>query len=224
VKLSITLLLLLLAPISQAHYLWLEKSHDQARIYFGEWHKDLYEGKAKLQYFSAAKIFTSQPSEAAALSVEEGFLAVGSTGEGDIYMLLDSLPVKESRRGGIHKSYYYAKSGRVETQAKLGLELVPTQARGNIFTLLFENKALVGAEVIVYGPPKWEKHLRTDEEGRVSLDTPWAGQYLVKVSHKIPPVAGEATLQDPVVRHVYTGSFVVDDGVAWEENSFSLVP
>ena len=215
-KSSVALLLLLLSPLTQAHYVWLEKDHNEARLYFGEWHKDLRENREQLQRFSAAKIFSSQVSGSAALRVEEEFISAKISGSSDARMLLDSLPVKKSRKGRIRKSYYYAKVGRTETQSRLALELVPTEANANTFTLLFNQHPLEGAEIVVYGPPKWAKHLRTSKEGQINFDTPWAGQHIVKVSHEIPPISGKATMDDPAIKHSYTGTFVVEDGIPWK--------
>lgn len=216
-KLHLTLFLLLLSPLTQAHYVWLEKGLDGAKLYFGEWHQDEREGPEKLQRFKDAKIFTSEPSNASTLSVQSNHLLAKTVGEGDARMRLDSLPAKESRSGEVGKSHYYAKTGRTETQAKLPLELVPTTSNGNAFTLLLNQEALAGADIVVYGPPKWEKRLRTDKAGKVSFDTPWIGQYLVKVSHAIPPKTGKATLDNPVIRYVYTGTFLVKKGIEWDK-------
>ena len=40
-----------------------------------------------------------------------------------------------------------------------------------------------GTEVKVFGPPKWEKSWCTDDQGRVTLQTPWAGRYVVELVH-----------------------------------------
>ena len=65
---------------------------------------------------------------------------------------------------------YYAKAGRSETAAKLDLPLVPTAAEGNTLVLLFYGVPLAKTEVTVIGP-QWEKHLTTDEQGRVAVPT-----------------------------------------------------
>ncbi len=49
-----------------------------------------------------------------------------------------SVPAREDKeKGGATKTIYYAKAGRSETAAKLDLELVPTEANGNTFVLIF---------------------------------------------------------------------------------------
>ena len=83
------------------------------------------------------------------------------------------------------RTIYYAKAGRSETAAKLDLELVPTAAEGNTLVLVFYGVPLAKTEVTVIGPPKWEKHLTTDEQGRVSRTHPLVrslrfGSYLLR--------------------------------------------
>ena len=56
--------------------------------------------------------------------------------------------------------------------AELDLELVPTAAEGNTPVLLFYGVPLAKTELTVIGPPKWEKHLTTDEQGRIAMPTP----------------------------------------------------
>jgi hypothetical protein len=36
---------------------------------------------------------------------------------------------------------------------------------------------------MIIGPPRWEKPLTTDEQGRVPIPTPWAGRYVLEVVH-----------------------------------------
>ncbi len=39
------------------------------------------------------------------------------------------------------------------------------------------------AEVTVAGPPRWEKRLTADDQGRVAVPTPWTGRYVLEVHH-----------------------------------------
>ena len=75
-------------------------------------------------------------------------------------------PRDDAEKGGRTKTIYYAKAGRSETVSKLDLELVPTEANGNRFVLLFFGSPLPKAELTIIGPPKWEKPLTTNEQGR----------------------------------------------------------
>lgn len=74
---------------------------------------------------------------------------------------------------------------------------------------------LAKAEATVIGPPKWEKPLRTDENGRVTVPAPWAGRYLVEAVHT-EEVPGEAAGERfDRLRRVFTLTFVQADGLPW---------
>jgi hypothetical protein len=45
--------------------------------------------------------------------------------------------------------------------------------RGNVFTLQLRGAPVAKTEVKVFGPPRWEKAFRTDDQGRVTIATPW---------------------------------------------------
>ena len=64
-------------------------------------------------------------------------------------------PRDDAEKGGRTKTIYYAKAGRSETVSKLDVELVPTEANGNRFVLLFFGSPLPKAELTIIGPPKW---------------------------------------------------------------------
>jgi hypothetical protein len=137
-------------------------------------------------------------------------------GAGDVRLVETGLaPRDDTRAGGKTKTVYHAKAGRRDTQAVLDLELIPVAANSPTFTLLLHSQPLAKAKVKVYGPPKWEKSFRTDEQGRVTLQTPWAGCYVVEVVH-VEEQPGEAGGESYTrLRHVSKLSFVVEEGIAW---------
>jgi hypothetical protein len=95
------------------------------------------------------------------------------------------------------------------------LELIPVASNDSSFILRLRGQPLAKTEVKVVGPPKWQKALRTDDQGRVTLETPWAGRYVIEVVHveeKLGESKGETYHR---LRHVSTLSFVVDEGIAW---------
>ncbi len=214
--LIITLLLFFNGAVN-AHYVWIEKhNHNTANVYFGERHKDLLEKSKKLKKFSSAIVFSTDEKKYVTLQLQEDHLQANINTENDVRMLLSSLPPRESKRdGSIRKTYYYAKTGRQETKSVMTFEMVPTVSGGNQLTLLFNDEPLERAEVIVYGPPKWQQAFRTNEDGQITIETPWAGTYLIKASHKIEPESGKSTLQNPTIRHQFTWTMHVKNGIKW---------
>ena len=119
------------------------------------------------------------------------------------------------REGGKTRTIFYARAGRSETVAKLDLELVPIAANGKTFVLLFRGSPLAKTDVTVLGPPKWEKPLRTDEQGRITVPTPWAGRYVLTVAYVEDKAGSTGDDHFDRTRHVATLSFVQQDGQPW---------
>jgi hypothetical protein len=69
--------------------------------------------------------------------------------------------------------------------------------------------------VTVLGPPKWEKPLRTDEQGRLTVTTPWAGRYVLTVAYVEDKAGSTDGEHFDRTRHVATLSFVQPDGQLW---------
>ena len=172
---------------AQAHFVWLERSGDgPVKAYFGEWADDVREQRdGLLGKIMLAPVVTSADGKALKASGEgRDFIEFASAGKGDV-RLLQAYQWKDTL------VQYGAKAGRADTQGKSELELVPAAAGANAFVLQFQGKPLPKTEVTVFGPPKWEKRLRSDENGRVEITTPWPGQYVLEAAHA-EDKAGEA--------------------------------
>ncbi len=202
----------------QAHFVWLERdSAGAARAYFGEWEKDLHEKTGgALDRIKSPRAFLTDPRRALPVERRDDHLAIATAEPGDIRFTEESLPPREDKReGGKSKTIFYAKGGRSETKAALDLELVPVTANADTLALLWRGAPLAKAEVTVLGPPKWEKPLQTDEQGKVTIQTPWSGRYLIVVSHSEQKAGEAAEEKFDRLRYVFTLSFVVEQGIAW---------
>ena len=169
-----TVLFFLSCTAAQAHYLWIEKVDGVARVYFGEWAEDLREDDGKVM--KAVQGITAFNADRSPVTLRREFnhFLVEKPGSGDIRVFDEVM-----HRGS--KVVYEVKYGRTETRPAMNFELVPTAADGNTLVLMLEGKPLPKAEVVVFGPPKWEKHFTTDDKGQVTIQTPWAGQYVIRV-------------------------------------------
>lgn len=168
----------LMMGVAHAHFVWVE--HDgngPARAYFGEWAEDVREKTGgALDRIKTPHAFVVSPHDPLPIERRDDHLAIAVKGSGDIRVLASGLAPRESQReGGKTRTVFYAKAGRSETVGKLDLELVPTTANGNTFMLMFRGAPLPKTGVTVLGPPKWEKPLRTDEQGRIAVTT-WVPQ------------------------------------------------
>jgi hypothetical protein len=110
-----------------------------------------------------------------------------------------------------------AKAVRSETAAKLDLELVPTTPNGNTLMLLFHSAPLAKAEVTLVGPSKWQKPLVTDDKGQITLPTPWAGRYVLEVTHFDDKPGDSGNEKFNRTRHISSLFFVQRDGIPWTD-------
>jgi len=214
------ILLLALSENAQAHFVWLEREGEgPARAYFGEWIDDIREKTGGLlDRFKAPRAFLGTSNDLLPVKRNENNLEFNAKGRGDVRFVDSSVPAREDKeKGGATKTIYYAKAGRAETAAKLDLELVPTAANGNTMVLIFLGAPLPKAELTIIGPPKWEKPLVTDEQGRVTLPTPWIGRYVLEVTHFDEKAGGSGDEKFNRTRHISSLSFVAQQGIRWTD-------
>jgi hypothetical protein len=222
---SFVIMLMTVALVSfsfaEAHYVWLERDGEgPARAYFGEWIDDIREKSGGLlDRIKAPRVFIGANSEPLPVKRNENNLEITVKGRGDLRLLENSMaPREDKEKGGTTRTIYYARAGREETAGKLDLEIVPVKANANIFIVLLAGSPLPKAEVTVAGPPKWEKRLTTDDEGRFTAPTPWAGRYVLEVIHFDEKSGGSGEQKFNRTRHISSLSFVQQDGIRWTES------
>jgi Domain of unknown function (DUF4198) len=215
---AVTFSAALLASIVDAHYVWLERDGDAAaRVYFGEWQLDIREKTGGLlDRINAPRAFVASASQDLPIQRRSDHLEIVVRGTGDLRLVESGIaPREDKEKGGSTRTVYYAKAGRSETAAKLDLELVPTTSNGDTFVLLFRGAPLPKTTVTVYGPPKWEKPLETDEQGRITVPTPWSGRYVLEVVYFDQRAGESAGEKFDRSRHIATLSFVNLKGQRW---------
>jgi hypothetical protein len=206
---------LILVGAVQAHYVWLERDGDGVtRVYFGEWQLDIREKTGGLlDRIKTPRVFVSSANQDLPIQRRTDHLAIAFKGTGDLRLVESGIaPREDKERGGATRTIYYAKAGRLESVAKLDLELVPKTSDGDIFVLLFRGAPLPKTSVTVYGPPKWEKPLETDEQGRITVPTPWSGRYVLEVVYFEQKPGESAGQKFDRIRHITTLSFVSPKG------------
>jgi len=206
--------------VAHAHYVWLERDGDgPVRAYYGEWIDDIREKTGGLlDRFKAPRVFLGASNEPLQVKRNENDLEVAAKGPSDVRFVENGIPPRDDKeKGGKTRTIYYAKHGRSETAAKLDLELVPTEPNGKTFVLMFFGKPLSKIELTMIGPPKWEKKLTTDDQGRVALPMPWAGRYVLEVMHFDEKTAGANEEKFRRTRHISSVSFAQEDGIQWTD-------
>jgi len=156
-----------LPAMAQAHEVWVERDGaGPARIYLGEPGDPLPEGgDPEFEKLKAPKLV---PASSAAQVRKAGYIEV-AVPAGDVRVIDDSVFDPWGEEGKKEGVIYYARAGRSEAKAGMPLEIVPTAAGANSFTLVRDGKPLAGAKVTAISPDKWSKGFVTDAQGRVTL-------------------------------------------------------
>jgi len=136
----------------------------------------------RLDMFKMPQAFVTSVTQPLSLARRSDHLEIAASGLGDVCVVeTGRAPREDKKNNGKTKTVFCAKAGHEDTSARLDLEFVPTTANGNTFVLMFRGSLLAKTKVTIFGPPKWEKLLQTDDQGRVTTSTPWAGRYILNV-------------------------------------------
>lgn len=196
---AIAAMALLASFSASANYLWLEPDEGGAKAYLG-----LYES-ARLDPagLSAVRGLLANGKDLPT-KVEADGVQVTAPGGGDIRLTAQAVGQDKV----LH--FYQAKFGRNETKAVNDLELVPTEASGNTFKLVWKGNTVAASQVNVSTSEGWIRTLKPSEDGTVTLTTPFPGIYVLEVTAR---VNGSMTYQGTKyddVRHTATLSFEVN--------------
>jgi hypothetical protein len=201
-----------------AHELWLERDGNIVHGYFGEPAENLREKTGGLlDRLTGPRAFATDPRQGLPLARKADNFEIAAPASATDVRLVEETMKPFSRPGvtEVTRTVMLAREGRHETKSVMELELVPAAPDGDVFTLLLRGQPVPKAEVVLVGPPLWEKHLRTDEKGQVRFETPWAGRYIAAAVHvdKTPGGTGEGAYTQQ--RFVSTISFVARSGLPW---------
>lgn len=208
--------LLLAATGAHAHGLWIEPGQGGYKVFFGEPEHNLREKKDKLGRFASLKAWKADGSEAR-LEVKEDHL-FAAAGAGGIAVANLDAPVREPREGkgaagGPVKTYQYLRflegaDGEGKPSAKLFLDLVPEGKGSYRFTVLKGGAPLPDARVEVLAPNGWGRGFKADKEGKVEIQAPWPGLYILKTSWKDAAPGEFRGKKFGSANHALTASFV----------------
>ncbi|MFC7298286.1 hypothetical protein [Herminiimonas aquatilis] len=184
---------------AHAEYVWLEREVNGATsAYIGE----LDGTRLAPTAIIAPRAYLADGKDLP-LTTEAERLVIGSAVKGDVRLVASRVGEK-----GI-LNYYQAKNGRSEIKAVNDLELVPTEANGNTFKLVWKGNTVAASQVNVDTSEGWRRVLKPAKDGTVTLVTPFPGRYLLEVTARIN---GSVTIDGKKyedVRHTATLTFEV---------------
>lgn len=206
-----SLLLAAIATSASAHEIWLEREGDAVRAYVGDatGERDQGEGIAKL--VTTSKLFVGDRSRTIPVTAQPDHLAASVSAAGDLRYYNDQVwaPWK-SDDGVLVAAAFQAKAGRSETRAVHDFELAPIAPGSDSFTLLFKGQPLAGKGVTIVNPGLWEKTIKTDAAGRLTVPVAAKGRYILVARHEAPAnlaIAGQTVAK---LQHVASLTFVAD--------------
>lgn len=208
---------LLLAQPAIAHQVWLERDGQTVHAYFGEPVDNVRERTGGyLDRIATPRAFTTDPSATLPVTRQadslDFTLPAAAT---DARLVEDGLAPFGTPESGRTKAIFLAREGRTETRGAMALELVPVAPGSNEFTLMLRGQPLPRTEVTIVAPPRWERRLRSGSDGRVTVETPWAGRYVIEAIHTEDMAGGEGEGAYRRLRLISTLSFSVTEGIAW---------
>lgn len=215
---------LLATGAAHAHYLWLEPGDNGVKLYYGEAEALLKEkSPGKLDSIKAPKAFvpdaaTGKPVAVAVSRNATHFTIASNNNAPAVVATEESLEVRDLTRNGLGfaKSNYYARQGRPGNNSDGGSPLaldVRGQGEGsNVLTLLYRGQPLAEAKLEVIAPNTWVQEHKTNAQGKVDINTPWRGQYVVHVLHVDKTPGQFADKKYDTLRNHLTYTFVKQDG------------
>ncbi|MBA4090298.1 MAG: nickel uptake transporter family protein [Sphingobium sp.] len=208
-RLSLALVALVsLSCVAQAHEIWVERDGTgPARIYLGEPGEALPEGgDPEFEKLKAPKLM---PASQAAQVRKAGYIEVAAPA-GDVRVIDDTVFEPWGEEGKKEGVIYYARAGRAEAKAGLPLEIVPTAAHADSFTLLREGKPVPATKLTVISPDKWTKAFTTDAQGRVALPLKDKGRYILSATQEEKGDFSLANQKVATLYHMATLTFLND--------------
>lgn len=207
--LSIALAALLsLSSTAQAHEVWVERDGTgPARIYLGEPGEAMPEGgDPEFEKLKSPKLV---PGSSAAQVRKTGYIEVAAPA-GDVRVIDDTVFAPWGEEGKKEGVIYYARAGRAEAKAGLPLEIVPTAANADSFTLVRDGKPVPATKLTVISPDKWTKAFTTDAQGRVTLPIKDKGRYILSATHEEKGDLSLAGQKVATLYHMATLTFLND--------------
>ena len=195
-KLLLATVVLSAALPAQAHYLWLEQSGGQTKLYFGEYENALHEKTGGRLDSIAVPVAMTNPlvEKGAALYIKrmDDYLSVEGAKSQPVIASEMTMKVKDLTKNniGIVKPMYYAKIGNGIAEGLSALDLDIQALGSNKVCINLHGKPLAKAKLKVYAPNQWMQELDANEAGEVVFVTPWNGLYVLEVVY-VEPVKGE---------------------------------
>jgi hypothetical protein len=171
---------------THAHGLWIEPTKNGTSIHYGEYGNGEKEPKEKLVPFEGSlNVWDAAGKKIAAMLREDGFY---TTSKGPLTASIPAGPIYgEGEKATRYQSWlrYVAVWGQaLETSADFPVDVVPVAGKKPVFAVYKDGKVAGGAWIEVTAPNGWSKWFEADTNGRVEIQAPWSGLYVIHAEHE----------------------------------------
>lgn len=205
----------ILLSSASAHEIWIEKDKkNEANIYFGEFADGEKEGA---KFLDRLKADTFYPRDIVKdIKREDNSISLKLSKDSDLVLVEVGEPRLNKNTQVTARKISYAKTGRTNTDILSNFDLVPLEKNSNTFKLIFDKKQMPKTKVTVVSPTKWEKSFYTNEQGEVTISTPWIGTYLLEASFEDNTKSEVDGKSFDKTIHAITHTIKVEQGLPWE--------
>jgi hypothetical protein len=173
----------LLAVEARAHALWVEPSEGGYKIFFGEPGEGMREKKAEFSKVGPVKALDAAGKEAKGTQGEDHIFVKAAPG--GLSVSASEVPLHGEGEEALRVFFYArtAEAGKKIAPAKgAALEILPEGKDSVSFTLLKGGKPFADGKLDLFAPGGWNRSFKADAQGKVKLETPWAGQYVLEAA------------------------------------------
>lgn len=173
----------LLAIESRSHALWIEPAEGGYKICYGEAGEGLREKKEKLAELGPVKAADASGKEFKG-ELKEDHIFVAAGPDGLKATALDAPlygEVEEMGRPFWHARFIADAGKKLEPTKGAALEILPDGKDGVSFAVFKGGKPLADGKVTMIAPEGWSKSFKSDAQGKVRIEAPWAGLYVLEV-------------------------------------------
>ena len=196
---------------ASAHEIWLERQEDLVRVHVGDATGERDSGETLAKLAPTSRLFGEDRSHAIPVTAQQDYLSATFAGSGDLRYRNDQVWAPWKAKDGLYEAAsFQARAGRKDIRPVHDFELVPVQSGGDSFILMFKGQPMADTGVTIINPELWEKTIKTDAAGRLTVPVGEKGRYILVARHTAPAdveIAGQKVAR---LQHVASLSFEAD--------------
>lgn len=171
---------------THAHGLWIEPTKTGVSIHYGEVGNNEKEPKEKLAPFAGSLTVKDAAGETVSATLREDGFYVAT--QGAVTASIPGGPIygegEKATRYQAWLRYAPVWGKATEPSADFPVDVVPVAGKKPVFAVYKDGKAAAGAWVEVTAPNGWTKWFEADSAGRVEIQAPWSGLYVIHAEHE----------------------------------------